>query len=211
MARITRPATDQTLHARIVETAHAHLFTYGYNALTMDDLAHELGVSKKTLYVHFRSKDALVEMILDNFAAEVRDLADQLFADRAQPFAQKFRLLSEMMMKRFSKLNPLMLRELQRFAPKIYAKIDEIRRDNIPYVFGQVIREGHAVGAVRADVDPQLAIEFWRFAISNLMTPESLERLGLSPDQVFKKSINLFFAGLLTPTGRKDYEKQNVS
>jgi len=69
MARITRPATDQTLHARIVETAHAHLFTYGYNALTMDDLAHELGVSKKTLYVHFRSKDALVEMILDNFAA----------------------------------------------------------------------------------------------------------------------------------------------
>jgi len=211
MARSTKSIPDQTTRARIVATARIHLFSYGYSALTMDDLARELGVSKKTLYVHFRSKDALVESILDDFAAEVRALADGLFADRAQSFATKFRLLGEAMMQRFSKLNPHMLRDLQRFAPKIYAKIDEMRRKNIPYVFGQVIREGQAAGAVRADVNPQLAIEFWRFAITNLMQPEAMERLGMSPDQVFKNAINLFFAGLLTPTGRKDYEKQNVS
>jgi AcrR family transcriptional regulator len=211
MARPTKPAPDHTTRARIVATARTHLFSYGYSAFTMDDLARELGVSKKTLYVHFHSKDALAETILDDFAAEVRTLADGLFADRAQPFATKFRLLGEAMMQRFSKLNPHMLRDLQRFAPKIYTKIDEMRRKNIPYVFGQVIREGQAAGAVRADVDPQLAIEFWRFAITNLMQPESMERLGLSPEQIFKNAINLFFAGLLTPTGRKDYEKQNVS
>jgi len=211
MARSTKSIPDQTTRARIVATARIHLFSYGYSALTMDDLARELGVSKKTLYVHFRSKDALVESILDDFAAEVRALADGLFADRAQSFATKFRLLGEAMMQRFSKLNPHMLRDLQRFAPKIYAKIDEMRRKNIPYVFGQVIREGQAAGAVRADVNPQLAIEFWRFAITNLMQPEAMERLGMSPDQVFKNAINLFFAGLLTPTGRKDYEKQNAS
>jgi AcrR family transcriptional regulator len=195
------------LRTRIVASAREHFFAYGYSALIMDDLARELGVSKKTLYIHFRSKDALAEAILDEFAADVRNLADGLFADRAQPFATKFRLLGEAMMKRFSKLNPHMLRDLQRFAPKLYAKIDEMRRKNIPYVFGQVIREGQAAGAVRTDVDPQLAIEFWRFAITNLMQPEALERLGMPPDQVFKKAINLFFAGLLTPTGRKEYEK----
>ncbi len=211
MARSAQPPPDPATRARILATARHHLFTYGYSALTMEDLARELGVSKKTLYVHYRSKDALIESILDNFSAEVRSLADTLFADRAQPFATKFHHLSEAMMQRFSKLNPHMLRDLQRSAPSLYAKLDEMRHKNIPYVFGQVIREGQAAGAVRADVDPQLAIEFWRFAITHLMQPEALERLGLSPDQIFKKAINLFFAGLLTPTGRKDYEKQNAS
>jgi len=211
MVRSAQPSSDPATRTRIVAAARRHLFSYGYSALTMDDLARELGVSKKTLYVHFRSKDALVESILDDFSAEVRSLADQLFADRAQPFATKFRRLGEAMMQRFSKLNPHMLRDLQRFAPSLYAKLDEMRHKNIPYVFGQVIREGQAAGAVRADIDPQFAIEFWRFAITHLMQPDALERLALSPEQIFKKAINLFFAGLLTPTGRKDYEKQNAS
>ncbi|MBK9991271.1 MAG: TetR/AcrR family transcriptional regulator [Verrucomicrobia bacterium] len=210
MAKPINPAPDSTTRARIVATARHHLFTFGYSALTMDELARELGVSKKTLYVHFRSKNKLAETILDDFSAEVRALADGLFADRAQPFATKFRALGEAMVQRFSRLTPHMLRDLQRFAPKIYTKIDEMRRKNIPYVFGQVIREGQAAGAVRADIDPQLAIEFWRFAITNLMQPEALERLGMSTDQVFRKAINLFFAGLLTSTGRKEYEKHNV-
>lgn len=203
-----KPDTDLAVRERIIAAAHNHLFSYGYSALTMDDLARELGVSKKTLYVHFRSKDEIVESILDAFAADVRAMADGLFADNDQPFAKKFRQLGEAMMKRFSKLTPHMLRDLQRFAPKLYVKIDEMRRKNIPYVFGQVIREGQAAGAVRADVDPQLAIEFWRCAITSLMQPEAMERLAMGPDKIFKNAINLFFAGLLTPAGRKDYENQ---
>jgi hypothetical protein len=39
------------------------------------------------------------------------------------------------------------------------------------------------------------------------MHPDTLERLKLQPDQMFAQAINLFFGGLLTPAGRKDYEK----
>ena len=41
---------------RILDAARVHLFTYGYSALTMDGLATELGMSKKTLYVHFHAQ-----------------------------------------------------------------------------------------------------------------------------------------------------------
>ncbi|HVU23520.1 MAG TPA: helix-turn-helix domain-containing protein, partial [Opitutus sp.] len=61
------PAADP--RTRIVTAARVHLFTYGYSALTMDDLARELGMSKKTLYVHFPGKDALVEAVLGQFVA----------------------------------------------------------------------------------------------------------------------------------------------
>jgi len=207
----SRPRTLQPAAAapaaRIIAAARRHLFTYGYSALTMDDLARELGMSKKTLYRHFAGKDDLVAAVLDQFAAEVRELADRLFADRELSFAAKFSRLVEAMMRRFSQVNPPVIRDLQRFSPALYARLEELRHKNIPYVFGQVLRQGQAAGMVRRDVDPDFAIEFWRSAIVALMQPDAIERTGLPPDRIFRQAIDLFFSGLLTPAGRKDHEK----
>ena len=55
---------------RIVEAARAHFFSHGFRSVTMDDLAEELGVSKKTLYAYFPGKTALLEAVLaDKFAS----------------------------------------------------------------------------------------------------------------------------------------------
>src|SRR5437016_14555365 len=54
----------------IVEAARAHFFSHGFRSVTMDDLAEELGISKKTLYAHFPSKTALLEAVLaDKFGS----------------------------------------------------------------------------------------------------------------------------------------------
>src|SRR4029077_4050402 len=55
---------------RIVGAARVHFFSHGFRSVTMDDLAEELGVSKKTLYAHFRGKIQLLEAVLaDKFAS----------------------------------------------------------------------------------------------------------------------------------------------
>src|SRR5882672_12666095 len=55
---------------RIVDAASVHFFSHGFRSVTMDDLAEEMGVSKKTLYAHFPSKIALLEAVLaDKFAS----------------------------------------------------------------------------------------------------------------------------------------------
>lgn len=200
------PATPSTPRARILQAARAHLFTYGYTALVMDDLAAELGLSKKTLYVHFPGKDALVAEILRGFVADVRASADALFADTSLSFTVKLHRFNETMVKRL-RMNPHIFRDLQRSAPHLFRLVEELRHKNIPHIFGQLLREGQAAGMVRAGVDPAFAIEFWRPAIQSLMHPDTLERLQLTPDQMFSRAINLFFGGLLTPAGRKDYEK----
>ncbi len=204
-------AAPVTPAQRIIAAARAHLFTYGYSALTMDELAAELGMSKKTIYVHFPSKDALVEAILLQFVGEVRTSADTLFGDQNLSFTAKLHRFSEAMVQRFSRMGPHLLRDLQRSAPHIYRKIEEFRHNNIPHIFGQILRQGQAAGMVRADLDPKLAIEFWRPAIQSLMHPDTLERLKLSPDEMFTQAIDLFFGGLLTPAGRKDHEKYVAS
>jgi AcrR family transcriptional regulator len=200
-------AAEGDVPARILAAARTHFFRYGYSALTMDELAAELGVSKKTLYVYFPSKDALIQAILARFVADVRGTADALFNDPTLSFPVKLHRFSETMVQRFARMTPHVFRDLQRSAPHIYRQIEELRHNNIPYVFGQLIRQGQAAGMVRSDIDPAFAVEFWRPAIQSLMHPDTLERLQLSPEQIFTKAINLFFGGLLTPAGRKDYEK----
>src|SRR5437588_7748572 len=49
---------------RIVDAARAHFFNHGFRSVTMDDLAAELGISKKTLYAHFPGKFDLLEAVL---------------------------------------------------------------------------------------------------------------------------------------------------
>ncbi|MBI5689928.1 MAG: TetR/AcrR family transcriptional regulator [Verrucomicrobia bacterium] len=205
-AAVASPAATE-LRQRILTAARAHFFAYGYSALTLDELAAELGISKKTFYVHFDGKDALIEALLAEFVAEIRASAEALFSDPDLSFTVKLHRFSEAMVKRFVRMNPHVFRDLQRAAPHLFRRIEELRHHNIPHIFGLMLRQGQAAGMVRSDVDAAFAIEFWRPAIQSLMHPDTLDRLQLHPDQVFPKAIHLFFGGLLTTAGRKDYEK----
>src|SRR5437762_2233361 len=78
IARSQRKAADVTAESsarRIVAAARRYFFAHGFRNVTMDDLAADLGMSKKTLYAFFSSKDALVEAVLkDKFQSVESDL-----------------------------------------------------------------------------------------------------------------------------------------
>jgi AcrR family transcriptional regulator len=202
---------EAPLAARILQAAHAHLFSYGYNALTMDDLAHELGISKKTLYVHFAGKDAIIERIIDVIGRSLRTRMEAALTDPKLTYTQRIRRVVEVAGSTLARASPTMLRDLQRFAPHLYQQIEDLRQQNIPFVFGRLIREGIAEGKVRPDLDPAFAAEFWLQAIRGLVQPATLDRTQLTPRQTLEKALDLFFAGLLTPAGRKDYEKNSAA
>src|SRR5207237_2068604 len=66
-----RNRRNGSVRQRIVEAARAHFFSHGFRSVTMDDLAEELGISKKTLYAHFPGKIDLLEAVLANKFASV--------------------------------------------------------------------------------------------------------------------------------------------
>jgi len=207
---VAAPPARSPAH-RILDTARARLFTFGYNALTMDELAHELGMSKKTLYVHFPGKDAIIDAIIEETGAAIRDHMDTVLGNPRLDFSQKMCALIEVVGSNLAKASPGMLHDLQRYAPQLYQKIDDLRSRNVPLVFGRLIRTGLAEGKVRPEIDPDFAVEFWLQAIRGLMHPAVLERTRLTPSQTLEKAIRLFFGGLLSPAGRKDYDKHLLS
>ncbi len=203
----TPRAASRTVRARILDVARVHLFTYGYSALLMDELARELGMSKKTLYVHFASKDAIAQALLDDIGRTLRARLDAVLTHPHFTFTQKLCGVIDAVGSLLGQLSPAIFRDLQRYAPHLYEKIEEVRQTNIPYVIGSLIRAGAAEGMVRPEIDPAFAAEFWLQAIRGLIQPAVLDRTRLSPRQTLEKAIHLFFDGLLTPAGRKDYEK----
>jgi AcrR family transcriptional regulator len=173
----------------------------------MDALAAELGMSKKTLYVHFAGKDQIVAALLDDLAAEIRADADALIRNRELNLAEKLRGFVEGMIERMATLNPRTVRDLQRFAPKLFAKVEEVRGTTLPYVFGRFMEEGQQAGLVHSAVPAGFAIEFLLQAMQGMMHPATLERMRMAPRDVIPPAIDLFFGGLLTNSGRKQYEK----
>lgn len=136
---------------------------------------------------------------------------DAIFDNPKLTFSQKMCAISEIIGNTVAKITPAMLRDFQRHAPALFQKIDELRQKNIPYVFGRLLRDGQAAGLVRADVNVSFATEFWLQAIRGLMHPDTLERTQLAPREIIEQAIPLFFQGLLTANGRKEYEKHHAS
>jgi len=67
----------------IVDAARGHFFSHGFRSVTMDDLAEELGISKKTLYAHFPGKIDLLEAVLADKFQGVETMLKEV--TRAQP------------------------------------------------------------------------------------------------------------------------------
>lgn len=181
------------------------MFAVGYNALTMDALAHELGMSKKTLYAHFQGKDAIVAAIIDAAEQKLRDQIDKIVADPEVSFTHKLHGVIIAVSAQYAAANPLLLRDLQRFAPHLYRKVDELRSRLLPRNIGRLLHAGVAEGMVQKDIEPDFAVQFLLQAVTGLVRPKSLDQLGLTPREAFEKAAELFFWAVLTEAGRKDF------
>src|SRR5205823_8455478 len=78
---------------RIVDAARVHFFSHGFRSVTMDDLAEELGISKKTLYAHFPGKIDLLEAVLADKLQGVETMLKEVTRTQPQHFAATLREL----------------------------------------------------------------------------------------------------------------------
>ena len=168
----------------------------------MDDLAAELGMSKKTLYAHFPSKTALLEQVL-------RDKLDRAEADLQQAttaaegrYAERLQRMLAVAKAQMEELQPPFVRDMRREAPEMFSLVQEGRRKLIQRHFGKMLTDGRKAGIIRKDVSVNLLIEFLVGAVDSVMTPQKLGELGLTPKTGFAQVISIFLEGIATDEGR---------
>ncbi|MEI8089446.1 MAG: TetR/AcrR family transcriptional regulator [Opitutaceae bacterium] len=207
ISAVSSSAVSDELNHRILNQARTDFLIRGYSSVTMDAIASELGISKKTLYQHFSSKDALIGDVILGLSREMRAEADVLLSNHQLNFAEKLRGFAKSLAQRWHTITPHAVRDLKRFAPHLHALLHEVRQKDIPHLFGRFVEQGQLTGMVRDDLQPDLTIHFYLNALQGLLQPNSLEQLKLTPTEVCTRAIDLFFGGLLTPAGFKEHEK----
>jgi AcrR family transcriptional regulator len=197
-----REGVEDPVRRRIVAGARRHFFTQGFRAVTMDDLAEELGMSKKTLYAHFPSKIALLETVsADKFRDVEREL-DAISQGYASDFLDALRRMLVCIQGHMEEVQPPFLRDVRRGAPEIFKQIETRRRGMIQRHFERLLADGRKAGVIRKDVSPTLLVEILLGAVEAIMNPQKLTELDVTPKVAFSSILAVVFEGIVTEKGR---------
>jgi AcrR family transcriptional regulator len=199
--RRSRP--QKSTRQRIVDAARAHFFNHGFRRVTMDDLAEELGISKKTLYTHFPGKFELLEAVLaDKFAGVEAKLKE---ATRAQPddFPATLHALLSNTQRELDEIKPPFVRDMRQKTPDVFKSVEQRRAALIQRSFGKVFVEGQRAGMIRKDIPARLIIEILLAVVQAIMNPAKMEQLGMMPKEGFAGILKIILEGALTSKGRK--------
>lgn len=137
---------------RITEEAANMFRTYGIRAVTMDMLANQLGISKRTIYEIFRDKDELLKGVLKWMAGKQQELIKQIFSESENVIEAIFILL-DLMSEHFRKMSPAFKLDMEKYHNDILKAMRE--NDQMPYHLDNVemIRRGIKEGVFRNDID----------------------------------------------------------
>jgi len=200
--RSGRAAPASATAQRIVAAARVHFFAHGFRNVTMDELAEDLGMSKKTLYASFSSKTALVHaVLLDKFQSVESDLEAIMARSCSDALAALHQLLA-CMQRHTEEIQPPFVRDMRRETPALFKFVEDRRRELIQRFFGRIFAEGRKVGIIRKDISSELIIEILLGAVQAIMNPAKMDELGLAPRTGYGAIISVVLEGVVTKPGR---------
>ena len=189
---------------RILRAGLELFWRYGIRSVTMSDVAHELGISKKTIYQHFADKDAIVqEAVHQQMLCEKQQMEDiELVAN--DPIDEVIRI-SEHMRSMFSTLNPALLYDLKKYHPNAWEIFQAHKKEKLLDGISRNIQKGIEQGLYRTDLNVEVLAK---------MRLEQVE-LGFDPTifppdrfnilEVQLQLVHHFLRGILTEKGFQLY------
>lgn len=189
---------------KIIETARERFSSFGYTNTSLDELAIELSISKKTFYKHFVNKEAILMRVVEEFENEVKSRIKEMLNGEGDLRSKTHQILSYAGLK-VSSINPYLIEDVKINAPKVWNKIQTIKSEIIFQLGNTLLKEGIKSGLVRKTVNKTLAIMLYASAMETIMTPnftrqipeEMLKDLPYAPNDVFNGLVDIIFNGIL--------------
>ncbi|WP_349630825.1 TetR/AcrR family transcriptional regulator [Aquiflexum sp. TKW24L] len=192
---------------KIIETAAEQFMRFGIRSVTMDDIARQAGMSKKTIYQEFTDKNHLV---FETFAASLeRDKCMmETFPKLTDGIIEHLVGVSTYMRKRFADMNPLVMNELQRYFPQCWQLFEDFKQTHIVKEVVAVLEKGKEEGFFRPEINNEiialLRMEQMMITFDPIKFPPSKYNMVDLQIEIFEH----FLYGIFTDKGREAYLKQ---
>lgn len=189
---------------RIMDCALSHFFRFGFAKARVEEIAEEIGISKKTVYNHFGDKEALFHRANRRMVLEAVEEVRALARDTAKPFAQRLVAILALAVKRIGGKGSPYFADLKRANPLMgCSPLLFIQRNSLGIVSG-LVDEAKADGLVRADLDTGDFSLVVLNVIDGLIAWDDSSEIAFSRIKVLGDSVRLLLQGVLTDRGRAD-------
>ncbi|MBO4453895.1 MAG: TetR/AcrR family transcriptional regulator [Paludibacteraceae bacterium] len=195
-------SNDQRAH--IIKTAGEMFFRLGIRSVSIDDICHELGMSKKTFYVYFESKDALVEQLLNANIDYIAGKMEEML--RVNDFRQlvKVFIRRQEAEKNDVRRVPQLVYDLKKYYPRQFGDFQIKCFETQKQYIMRYLELGVAQGLVRANLNIELtAVLFAKIHGDAIRDFEVIEAHGHSMHQLAHTAMDVFVRGILSEEGLK--------
>jgi AcrR family transcriptional regulator len=194
---------------RILLKARELMVLNGVRYMTMDDLANQLGISKKTIYQFYKDKESLVLSVVELELEEQRLMCSKSHENADNAVHEMFMVLEDIQ-KMFKKMNPNIVSELHKYFPEAFNRIQEHKRQYMHNIVKNNLIRGVEQGVYRKDINPEI-LTIFRLETS-LITFDTqafpLSKFDLA--KVNHQIMEHFIYGLMSPEGLRLMEQYKL-
>ncbi len=186
----------------IIEKATTLFLQLGFKSVTMDDLAVSLGISKKTLYIHFENKHQLVkEVAYSIFEKVTRDIIK--IKEGASNPIEEFHCVKIGAMKYLGNEKTSPNYQLQKFFPKIYEDFKTKEYQYLGKLVKNSLQNGIDLGFFQNDIDVEFVSRLYLNGIRGIRDIEIFPIEQFKIEDLFEKYLDYHLRAIVTPKGLK--------
>ena len=187
---------------RIREKANELFMRYGIRSVSMDDIAAQLGMSKKTIYQYYTDKNDLVDSVVDGEVQEMQ-LDCTYVSKQAKDAVDEIFLTVDRIIEQFRNMNPMIVYDLEKFHVRSYQRFMEHKNKFLLQIIRRNLEWGIEEGLYRpeinVDVLAKFRLESMMIAFNIDLYPPSRYNLA----EVTTAIIEHYIFGLASPKGYK--------
>ena len=197
--------SDQRNH--IIKTAGELFFRLGIRSVSIDDICRELGMSKKTFYVYFESKDELIEQMLQaNISYMSGKMQELLDLRDFRQLVKKF-IKHQEAEKNDVRRVPQLVYDLKKYYPRQFADFQVKCFETQKNYIMRYLELGEAQGLVRANLNIELtAVLFAKIHNDAIRDFEEIEAHNHNMHQLAHTAMDVFVRGVLSEEGLKFFQ-----
>jgi TetR/AcrR family transcriptional regulator, cholesterol catabolism regulator len=185
---------------RIQQKANELFTRYGIRSVTMDEIAGQLGISKKTIYQFYSDKEALVNDIFKS-VTDQNKIKCAHFKEVAENAIHEQYLSSESAQEIFSNMNSSVLFDLNRFHPNVFAEFEKFKKQFLFNIIKENIQRGIKEGLFRKDINVNIITWLRLEMISGIFNNEEVLTGKTKLNQFEDEMKDFFLHGICTEKG----------
>lgn len=195
---------------QIIEKAEELFLRYGIKSVSMDDIARQLGISKKTLYESVHNKAQLIEWIFERKIKEEKDMM-AYYRDHAEDAIDEILKITGFILRTLRKLSPTTVYDLQKYYRSTWKMMEALHHQHYYELIKDNLTRGIGQGVYRPDVDPDIIAKLY-VGSSSLVTDEDwfpIQEYRI--DELFLQHMAYHLHGIVSPKGLKLLDQYSLS